>query len=64
MDSTTLNSMDTKSIVLRSLRVFSRKERTKLLMITGIQISLSFLDLLGVALIGVLGALSVNGIQS
>jgi ABC-type multidrug transport system fused ATPase/permease subunit len=64
VDSTMLNSMNTKSIVLRSLRVFSRKERTKLLIITGIQISLSFLDLLGVALIGVLGALSVNGVQS
>lgn len=64
MDSTMLNSMNTKSIVIRSLRVFSRRERTKLLIITGIQISLSFLDLLGVALIGVLGALSVNGVQS
>jgi ATP-binding cassette, subfamily B, bacterial PglK len=64
VDSMKFDSMQTNSIILRSLRVFSRKERTKLILITGIQISLSFLDLIGVALIGVLGALSVNGVQS
>ena len=52
------------SVIIRSLRIFTKRERRKLFFITGIQVSLSFLDLIGVALIGVLGALSVNGVQS
>jgi ABC-type multidrug transport system fused ATPase/permease subunit len=36
----------------------------KLFWVTGLQILLSLLDLAGVALIGVIGALSINGIQS
>jgi len=52
------------SSIYRSLRVLSRKEITKLVYVLIIQVSLGFLDLLGVALIGVLGALSVSGVQS
>ena len=44
--------------------ILPRNDRIKLTLISFIQIILSFLDLLGVALIGVLGALSVNGVQS
>jgi ATP-binding cassette subfamily C protein len=51
-------------IVKKSLRLLNRRDRIILLASTGIQIFLSFLDLLGIALIGALGALSVNGIQS
>ena len=46
------------------LSVLPRKDRFKLILISCIQITLSFFDLLGVALVGVLGALSVNGVQS
>jgi ABC-type multidrug transport system fused ATPase/permease subunit len=44
--------------------LLNRRDRIILLASTGIQIFLSFLDLLGIALIGALGALSVNGVQS
>ena len=51
-------------IVKKSLMLLNRRDRIILLASTGIQIFLSFLDLLGIALIGALGALSVNGVQS
>lgn len=52
------------SSIYRSLRILSRKEIKRLVYVLIIQVSLGFLDLLGVALIGVLGALSVSGVQS
>ncbi len=52
------------SSIYRSLRLLSRKEIKKLTYVLIIQISLGLLDLIGVALIGVLGALSVSGVQS
>jgi ABC-type multidrug transport system fused ATPase/permease subunit len=51
-------------ILRESLRLLTKRDRSLLAASTGIQISLSFLDLLGIALIGALGALSVNGVQS
>jgi ABC-type multidrug transport system fused ATPase/permease subunit len=48
----------------RSFQVLNRADKRKILAIVVIQISLSILDLVGVALIGLLGALSVSGIQS
>jgi ABC-type multidrug transport system fused ATPase/permease subunit len=53
-----------RTILGRSLRVLSPDDRRKLGIVTLIQVSLSFLDLLGVAAIGLLGALSVSGLQS
>ena len=52
------------SAIVACISVLPRNDRIKLIYISFIQITLSFLDLLGVALIGVLGALSVNGVQS
>ena len=52
------------SLLLRSLTIFSKSDRRKLLIVAIIQIGLGFLDLIGVAFIGLLGALTVNGIQS
>ena len=52
------------TILGRSLRVLTPADRRKLGFVTVIQVSLSFLDLLGVAAIGLLGALSVSGLQS
>ena len=45
-------------------KLFSRSERIRLATTGCIQILLAFLDLLGVALIGLVGALSIYGIQS
>lgn len=53
-----------QSVVLRSARVLPQKDQRKLIYIVFLQIFLGALDLLGVAFIGVLGALAVNGIQS
>ena len=53
-----------QSVVIRSARVLPKKDRKKLVYIIFLQVFLGFLDLLGVAFIGVLGALAVNGIQS
>ena len=53
-----------QTIIGRSLRVLNSNDRRKLGFVTAIQVSLSFLDLLGVAAIGLLGALSVSGLQS
>ena len=52
------------SVLIRAVSVLSKSDRRKVLAVIVIQISLGLLDLLGVALIGVLGALAVNGIQS
>jgi len=46
------------------LALFDKKDRSKLYLVTASQIFLSIFDLIGVALIGVVGAISVYGIQS
>jgi ATP-binding cassette subfamily C protein len=46
------------------LHAIEPRDRKKVVLGTTIQILLSILDLAGVALIGVIGALSINGIQS
>lgn len=53
-----------QSIIGRSLQVLNRNDRRKLGIVTLIQMSLSLLDLLGVAVVGLLGALSVSGLQN
>jgi ABC-type multidrug transport system fused ATPase/permease subunit len=54
----------TNSTVLRSFDTLSIKDRKKLTLIVTVQSLTGLLDLLGVAMIGVLGALAVNGVQS
>ena len=44
--------------------LLSKKDKIKVSYILLIQIFLSFLDLVGIALVGILGALSINGIKS
>lgn len=51
-------------IVRRSFRILSRAEKIRVFGVIGIQILLSFLDLIGVAMAGVLGALAISGISS
>ena len=52
------------STLKRSLAVISESDRRKIALVTAIQVFMGGLDLLGVAFIGVLGALAVNGVSS
>ena len=52
------------SPILRSFQVLSKRDRQKVIAITFIQMLMGILDLLGVVAIGLLGALSVSGLQS
>lgn len=58
------NQKSLKSIFHEFEGIFSVNERRKLIGATILQSSLAILDLIGVALIGVIGALSIYGIQS
>ena len=58
------NPKKSKFVVINSFRILSSKDRIKSLILAGIQISLSLLDLIGVAVFGLLGALAVNGSAS
>ena len=53
-----------KTTIGRSARVLSRNDQRKIFAVVLLQIGLGLLDLIGVALIGVLGALAVSGIES
>ena len=53
-----------RSTLGRAINVLSRADRRKILAITFFQILITGLDLLGVIAIGLLGALSVTGLQS
>jgi ABC-type multidrug transport system fused ATPase/permease subunit len=46
------------------LTVYNKRDKEKLLLVALSQVFLAFLDLLGVVLLGIIGALSVYGIQS
>ena len=52
------------SLLSRASRVLSRADRRKIVAITILQILMGGLDLMGVIAIGLLGALSVTGLQS
>jgi ABC-type multidrug transport system fused ATPase/permease subunit len=58
------NLLTRNQIVLLVFRKFSRMDKTKLSLIASAMIFLSLLDLIGVALLGLVGTLSVTGIQS
>ena len=53
-----------ESTLSRALRVLPQEDRSKVVVVTVLQVGLGFLDLVGVAAIGVLGALAVTGVQS
>ena len=52
------------NIVIRALKVLKTKDRYKIGLLALIQIVLSFLDLAGVAVIGMIGAITINGSAS
>lgn len=53
-----------KSSLGRAFRVLSRADQRKIIIVILLQVLLGFLDLLGVIAIGLLGAISVTGLQS
>lgn len=57
-------NMNIKETVVESFKTLTQKERRRVMVVAVIQIGLGFLDLIGVAIIGVIGSLAVNGIQS
>jgi len=59
-----LQSWKTHSTLLACFKLFSKEDRIKVLGSLFIQIVLGALDLIGIALIGILGALAITGIQS
>jgi len=52
------------NVVIASGKLLGKADRRKIYSVATLQISLSVLDLFGVAIIGVLGAISISGIQS
>lgn len=52
------------TVISRSLQVIDHRDRVRLFWISLIQTSLGLLDLLGIMLIGAIGALSIQGIES
>jgi ATP-binding cassette subfamily C protein len=53
-----------KTTLLSCFQLFSKKDKLRLLGSLALQIVIGALDLLGIALIGILGALAITGIQS
>jgi ABC-type multidrug transport system fused ATPase/permease subunit len=53
-----------RSTVYKAFKILPEHDRKKLAFISGVQISLGALDLLGVVAIGLLGSLAVGGLQS
>lgn len=50
--------------IARSLKVLPKNDRLKVVFVIFLQIGLGFLDLVGIAIIGVIGALAVSGVAS
>lgn len=59
-----LKSFLTHSSISRALKILDPSDRIKILALICIQIFLALLDLVGVAVIGIIGSLAVTGIQS
>ena len=63
MDYKIVGWLDRKAIS-QCLRILPQRDRKRILLISFIQLFLSLLDLVGIALIGVLGALAIQGVES
>ena len=53
-----------RSVIARSFALLQARDRKKVVLVTFIQVTLGFLDLLGIAIVGVLGALTISGVSS
>jgi len=58
------SSSKSLQLIKEIFKIFPAADRVKIWVVIAIQIFLSFLDLAGIAVIGVLGALAVTGIES
>ena len=52
------------SIIIRAICILPKTDRLKIIAVTVLQAVLGFMDLIGVAAMGIVGALAVTGIQS
>jgi len=52
------------SVISASFKILSSEDKRKLSIVTLLQILMGFLDLIGVAAVGLVAALSINGVQS
>lgn len=52
------------SVFVIALKMFSKRDRTRLLLVTLTQTTLALFDLVGIALIGAIGSLAVSGISA
>jgi ABC-type multidrug transport system fused ATPase/permease subunit len=48
----------------RTTKILTRPDRRKLILVSIAQVGMGFLDLFGIAIIGILGALAITGVQS
>jgi len=55
--------MLSNSVIARSARILSSSDKRKIILVVAIQILFGLLDLVGVALVGMLGALAITGLQ-
>lgn len=62
--SSAIKKSDSESVLKRSLKILTLSDKRKIFFVICIQVFLGILDLLAVMIVGVLGALAVNGIQS
>jgi ABC-type multidrug transport system fused ATPase/permease subunit len=53
-----------RSTIGRSSKILNKTDLKKIYVVAIVQILLSFMDLLGVAIVGVLGALAISGVES
>lgn len=60
----TIRQIVQDSLFARSLSLLSRRDKLRLRFVVVVQMLMGFLDLVGVAFFGILGALAVNGVQS
>ena len=58
-----MKTLKTHTLV-KAINVLPRADRSKIIAVTALQVFMGVLDLLGVLAIGILGALSVSGLQS
>jgi ATP-binding cassette subfamily C protein len=56
--------VDKNGVLMRAFSLLSSRDRYKLILVTFIQVLLAVFDLIGVGLIGVIGSLTITGIQS
>ena len=59
-----LSKKPSDNLLLRSLSILSSSDKKKISLVIGVQVFLGLLDLFAILIVGILGALAVNGIQS